>query len=265
MKNLGIMFILLVLVLGCIGQEEVVTEPEPEYTLDVTGLAQGTITVADLRETPSEFTAILVKSTGTEIENTWKGRLLTELLAQYNVNPEYISFVAEDGYMITLQMEDLKNAYLCYEMDGKQLALEDGGPVRLVITDQPGKLWMSYLKEIKLIGKENALIIHGKTKVVLALTKEDFARFDKKTMEAEFKGEMKTYEGISLTVLLNQARYEDDATSIKFVASDGYTIELDFAEVYGNEDILVTEDFTLVMPGYESKYWMKGLAEIEVL
>jgi sulfane dehydrogenase subunit SoxC len=263
MKRLGIMFILLVLVLGCIGQEKEV--PEPEYTLDVTGLAQGTITLADLKENPSEFTAVLVKSTGTEIENTWKGRLLTELLAQYNVNPEYISFVAEDGYMITLQMEDLKNAYLCYEMDGKELALEDGGPVRLVITDQPGKLWMSYLKEIKLIGMENALIIHGKTKVVLALTKEDFARFDKKTVEAEFKGEMKTYEGIPLTVLLNQARYEDDASAIRFVARDGYAIELDFAEVYSNEDILVTEYFTLVMPGYESKYWMKDLAEIEVL
>ncbi|MBU7015025.1 MAG: molybdopterin-dependent oxidoreductase [Theionarchaea archaeon] len=263
MKRLGIMLVLSILVLGCVGQESEV--PEPEYTVDVTGLAQGTITLADLKENPSEFTAVLVKSTGTEIENTWKGRLLTELLALYNVNPAYISFVAEDGYMITLQMEDLNNAYLCYEMDGKELTLEDGGPVRLVISDQPGKLWMSYLKEIKLIGKENALIIHGKTKVVLALTKEDFERFDKKTVEAEFKGEIKTYSGISLTMLLNQARYEDDASTIRFVARDGYVVELDFTEVYSNEDILVTEDFTLVMPGYQSKYWMKDLAEIEVL
>ena len=64
---------------------------------------------------------------------------------------------------------------------------------------------------------------------------------------------------------MNQARYEDDAAGIRFIAQDGYTVELDFNEVYDNEDILVTEDFQLIMPGYESKYWVKGLAEIEVV
>jgi sulfane dehydrogenase subunit SoxC len=259
MKKIGLIFILIVAA-ACIGQTE-----EAIYTVDITGLASGTITTEDLKENAVEFTAILVKSTGTEIENTWKGRLLSELFAPYDVDPEYVSFVAEDGYMITLQMEDLKNAYLCYEMDGEVLTLETGGPVRLVITDQPGKLWMSYLKEIKLIGKENALIIHGKTKVVLALTKEDFARFDKKSVEADYKGEVKMYEGVSLRLLLNQARYEDDAMTIRFVARDGYSFELDFDEVYSNEAILVTYDFRLIMPGYESKYWMKDMAEIEVL
>lgn len=254
-----VIFVVLVLA-ACIGQQE-----EASYSVHIAGLAEGVITIADLKENPQEFTAVLVKSTGTEIENTWKGRSLTELLDKYSVNPEYITFVAEDGYMITLKMEEVKNAYLCYEMDGEELTLEMGGPVRLVITDQPGKLWMSYLKEIKLIGKENALIIHGKTKVVLGLTKEDFARFDKKSVEAEYKDETNVYEGVPLRVLLNQARYEDDASSIRFVARDGYAFELDFDEVYSNEDILVTEDFRLIMPGYESEYWMKDIAEIEVL
>jgi len=258
MRKIGVVLVLIVLA-ACVGQKEA------GYTVDVTGLAHGEISIADLKENPEEFTAVLVKSTGTEIENTWKGRSLTELLASYDVDPEYISFVAEDGYMITLQMKDLQNAYLCYEMDGDMITLETGGPVRLVITDQPGKLWMSYLKEIKLIGKENAVIIHGKTKVTVALTKEDFQRFDKKSIEAEYKGEVKTFEGVPLRVLLNQARYEDDAVTIKFVAQDGYTVELDFNEVYSNQDILVTEDFQLIMPGYDSKYWVKDLAEIEVL
>jgi len=260
MKRMKVIFVVLVLA-ACIGQQE----EGASYSVHIAGLAEGVITTADLKENPQEFTAVLVKSTGTEIENTWKGRLLTELLGIYSVNPEYITFVAEDGYMITLKMEDVKNAYLCYEMDGEELTLETGGPIRLVITDQPGKLWMSYLKEIKLIGKENALIIHGKTKVVLALTREDFARFDKKSVEAEFKDETNVFEGVPLRVLLNQARYEDDASSIRFVARDGYAFELDFDEVYSNEDILVTEDFGLIMPGYESKYWIKDIAEIEVL
>lgn len=259
MRKIGVILVMIVLA-ACVRQQE-----EAVYTVEVTGLAQGEITPADLKENPTEFTAVLVKSTGTEIENTWKGRHLTELLTLYNVSPEYISFVAEDGYMITLRIEDLQNAYLCYEMDGETLTLETGGPVRLVITDQPGKLWMSYLKEIRLIGKENALVIHGKTKVTVALTKEDFARFDKKSVEAEFKGEMKVFEGVPLQLLLNQARYEEDAAMIRFTARDGYTVELSFQEVYSNPDILVTENFQLVMPGYESAYWVKDLAEIEVL
>lgn len=262
MKRIGLL-VLVVLIAACVSQPE--SETGSTYEVSVKGLATGAITYADLKENAVEFTAVLVKSTGTEIENTWKGRRLTELLSLYTVNPEYITFVAEDGYMITLEMKDLENAYLCYEMDGKGITLEDGGPVRLVITDQPGKLWMSYLKEIKLIGKENALIIHGKTKVTLALTKEDFALFEKKSVEAEYKEEIKTFEGVPLRVLLNQARYEDDASGIRFIAQDGYTVELDFNEVYNNEDILVTEDFQLIMPGYESKYWVKGLAEIEVV
>lgn len=260
MKKVGMMLIVLVVVCACVSQKE-----ETTYAVNVTGMASGEITVADLKVNPVEFKAVLVKSTGTEIENTWKGRLLTELLASYNVNPDYVTVVSQDDYMVTFEMGDLHNAYLCYEMDRKELTLEDGGPIRLVITDQPGKLWVSYVKEIKLIGKENALIIHGKTKVVLALTTEDFARFEKKTVEAEYKGEKKTYEGVSLRLLLNQARYEDDAAQIKFVARDGYAVELDFNEVYSNEDILVTADFRLVMPGYEAKYWVKDLAEIEVL
>jgi DMSO/TMAO reductase YedYZ molybdopterin-dependent catalytic subunit len=265
MKKLVVLLIVVVLASACIGQEQNQTEEQTQFSVEVSGLASGSITFADLKENSVEFTAILVKSTGTEIENTWKGRKLIELLAQYNVTPEYITFVAEDGYMITLKMEDIQNAYLCYSMDGKELTLEEGGPVRLVIPDQPGKLWMSYLSAVKLIGKENALIIHGKTKVTLALTVEDFARFEKKTIEAEYKDEMKTFEGVPLRALLNQARYEDDAVTIVFKARDGYSVELDFAEVYANEDILVTEDFFLIMPGYSSKYWIKDLGEIEVL
>ena len=265
MKKLVVLLIVVVLASACISQEQNQTEEQTQFSVEVSGLASGSITFADLKENSVEFTAVLVKSTGTEIENTWKGRKLIELLAQYNVTPEYITFVAEDGYMITLKMEDIQNAYLCYSMDGKELTLEEGGPVRLVIPDQPGKLWMSYLSAVKLIGKENALIIHGKTKVTLALTVEDFARFEKKTIEAEYKDEMKTFEGVPLRTLLNQARYEDDAVTIVFKARDGYSVELDFAEVYANEDILITEDFFLIMPGYSSKYWIKDLGEIEVL
>ncbi len=251
------------LLVGCVTEEK----ETPTYTVEISGLKEGELALSELRSMPSEeFTATLVKSTGTEIENSWKGVLLSDVLDTYDVAPDYVTFVAKDGYMSTMEWSDLTNAYLCYEMDEEEITQEDGGPVRLVIPDQPGKLWLKYLKEIKLLGKENSLVINGKTKVTLVLPPEDLTGlFDQKTVTAEYKGEESTFEGVPLVALLNRARYEDDAAKVKFTAADGYTVELEFSEVYSNEDILVTEDFRLIMPGYESKYWMKDLREIDVL
>ena len=262
MKRIIVGILALSLLLGCISEQK----QKEEYTINITGLAQGELTLADLKAMPSEeFNAILVKSTGTTIENSWKGVLLGEILQKYDVTPGYVTFVAIDEYMSTMELSDLDNAYLCYEMDGKEISQEDGGPIRLVIIDQPGKLWLKFLKEIKLLGKENSIIIKGKTKVTLVLTKEDLDLFDKKTVTTEYKGETKSFEGVPVTALLNRARYEEDAEKIKFTSADEYTIEFDFDEIFSNEDILITKDFRLIMPGYESKYWIKDLREIEVL
>ncbi|MCK4310720.1 MAG: hypothetical protein KAV80_04635, partial [Methanomicrobia archaeon] len=89
--------------------------------------------------------------------------------------------------------------------------------------------------------------------------------FDQKSITTEYKGETKTFEGVPVTALLNRARYEEDAEKIKFTSADGYTAEFDFDEIFSNEDILITKEFRLIMPGYESKYWIKDLREIEVL
>jgi len=262
MKRTIVGILVLSLVLGCIGEKK----EKEEYTINITGLVNGELSLTDLKAMPyEEFNAILVKSTGTKIKNSWKGVLLTDVLKKYNVTPDYVTFVAIDGYMSTMEFNDLSKAYLCYEMDGKEITQEEGGPIRLVITDQPGKLWLKYLKEIKLLGKENSIIIKGKTKVTLVLTKEDLDVFDKKTITTEYKGEEKTFEGIPVRALLNRARYEEDAKKIKFTSSDGYTVEFDFDEIFSNEDILITKDFRLIMPGYKSKYWVKDLREIEVL
>ncbi|RLF93681.1 hypothetical protein DRN45_04890 [Thermococci archaeon] len=136
MKRIIVGILALSLLLGCISEEK----EEVKYTINITGLAQGELNLSDLKTMPSEeFNAILVKSTGTTIENSWKGVLLGEVLQKYDVTPDYVTFVAIDGYMSTMELSDLGNAYLCYEMDGKDISQEDGGPIRLVIIDQPGK------------------------------------------------------------------------------------------------------------------------------
>ncbi|MCK4310945.1 MAG: molybdopterin-dependent oxidoreductase, partial [Methanomicrobia archaeon] len=152
MKRIIVGILALSLLLGCISEEK------EEYTINITGLAQGELTLTELKTMPfEEFDAVLVKSTGAKIENSWKGVLLSDVLQKYNVTPDYITFIAIDGYMSTMELSDLGNAYLCYEMDGKEMSIEDGGPIRLVITDQPGKLWLQFLKEIKFLGKENSV------------------------------------------------------------------------------------------------------------
>ncbi len=260
MKRIIVGILALSLLLGCISEEK------EGYTINITGLTQGELTLTELKTMPfEEFDAVLVKSTGTKIENSWKGVLLNDVLQKYNVTPDYITFIAIDGYMSTMELSDLGNAYLCYEMDGKEISIEEGGPIRLVITDQPGKLWLQFLKEIKFLGKENSVVIKGKTKVTLVLTAEDLDIFDQKSITTEYKGETKTFEGVPVTALLNRARYEEDAGKIKFTSADGYTAEFDFDEIFSNEDILITKEFRLIMPGYESKYWIKDLREIEVL
>ena len=260
MKRIIVEILALSLLLGCISEEK------EEYTINITGLAEGELTLTELKTMPfEEFNAVLVKSTGTKIENSWKGVLLSDVLQKCNVTPDYITFIAIDGYMSTMELSDLGNAYLCYEMDEKEISIEEGGPIRLVITDQPGKLWLQFLKEIKFLGKENSVVIKGKTKVTLVLTAEDLDIFDQKSITTEYKGETKMFEGVPVTALLNRARYEEDAEKIKFTSADEYTVEFDFDEIFSNEDILITKEFRLIMPGYESKYWIKDLREIEVL
>jgi DMSO/TMAO reductase YedYZ molybdopterin-dependent catalytic subunit len=255
--------LVLVLSIGCTAQTP--QNQASDYTINVTGLYNGTITLNQLKTMKAEtFDAILVKSTGTEIPSNYTGVNFMDILSEYKVQPEYISFVSEDGYMITLVKDEYDNAYLCYAEKGVQLNQETGGPIKLVIPDQPGKLWITWLKEIKLLDSSNALVVTGKTKVTLVLAPDDIGRFEKKTIQAEFKGENASYTGVPVAAILDRARYADDAKTIKFVAADGYSKELTFQEVYNNDKILITDNMMLVMPGYSTGFWIRDLRRVEL-
>ncbi len=262
MKYISICAILfLTISIGCVTE----THDKNEYSVNVTGLYEGTITLSQLKSMNSEtFDAILVKSTGTEISGNYTGVRLIDILNELDITPDYISFLAKDDYMITLTKEEYYNGYLCYAEEGIQLTQETGGPIKLVIPDQPGKFWINWLKEIKLLDYSNALVVTGSTQVNIVLAPEDLARFQMKTIEAEFRGEMGTYTGVPLGAILDRARFLDDAESVEFVAADGYSIELTLEEAYSNEDIFISEDFRLIMSGYSSDFWVNDLRRIEV-
>ncbi|RPH62470.1 MAG: hypothetical protein EHM81_02160, partial [Chloroflexi bacterium] len=88
------------------------------------------------------------------------------------------------------------------------------------------------------------------------------------TAEHPKKGAQK-YSGVKLSELLAKAQIKPEAATLVFVASDGFSAELDAATVNACADCMIafTEtagSYQLVMPGQSSKLWVKGIVKIEV-
>ncbi len=91
------------------------------------------------------------------------------------------------------------------------------------------------------------------------------------TMDVDYTnkdGETSTFNGVSLAALLALAAPKAEATTLVFVAEDGYTAELPLADALACEKCIVafSDDGTLrtVMPDMSSKVNVKGVVEIQV-
>jgi hypothetical protein len=91
------------------------------------------------------------------------------------------------------------------------------------------------------------------------------------TMEADYtnnSGEMETYTGVSLNALLELAEVKTKATTLTFVADDGYTAEVPVAEIQVCADCIVAfrknGGFSMVMPGFPSNLRVKGDIDIQL-
>lgn len=89
-----------------------------------------------------------------------------------------------------------------------------------------------------------------------------------KTLEHPKNGPTE-YTGVALVDLLNDAGVKDGAMTLVLTASDGYTYEADLAAVLACADCLIsfsdTEGvYNAVMPGMESKAWVKAIVSVEV-
>ncbi|MBN2113356.1 MAG: hypothetical protein JW785_04435 [Acidimicrobiia bacterium] len=87
------------------------------------------------------------------------------------------------------------------------------------------------------------------------------------TLEHPGKGEQ-AYTGVRLNGLLDLAGAAAGATTLTFIASDGYEAEAPLAGVRACVDCLVAFDeeggLRLAMPGFESGLWVKDVVEIAV-
>jgi tungstate transport system substrate-binding protein len=114
-----------------------------------------------------------------------------------------------------------------------------------------------------------ALKITGNVSGEIGWTEEAVRAMD--TIEAEStnkQGETKTYTGVPINALLELAGVGADATTLTFVADDGYTAEVALAEVQACEDCIVSfreqGGFSTVLPGFPGSLQVKGVVEIQV-
>lgn len=91
------------------------------------------------------------------------------------------------------------------------------------------------------------------------------------TMEAQStnkSGQVETYTGVSLKDLLALAGPLADATTIVFIADDGYTAEVPLADILACTDCIFSfrsnGGFSTVLPNFSGKLQVKGVIEIQV-
>jgi hypothetical protein len=118
-------------------------------------------------------------------------------------------------------------------------------------------------------GGEVALEVTGNVANEQAWTEAQVKKMD--TMEAvstNKDGESSTYTGVLITDLLGEAQPNADATTVVFVADDGYTAEVTLEELNACADCIVSfrdqGGFSTVLPNFSGKLQVKGVAEIQV-
>jgi DMSO/TMAO reductase YedYZ molybdopterin-dependent catalytic subunit len=91
------------------------------------------------------------------------------------------------------------------------------------------------------------------------------------TRDAEYTnkdGVTSTSTGVTINSLLERAGVASGATTVVFVAGDGFENELPLAEVQACADCIVAfgdgGELNLVMPGFSSRAQVKGVVEIKV-
>jgi hypothetical protein len=84
----------------------------------------------------------------------------------------------------------------------------------------------------------------------------------------EKSGDVSTYTGVLIKDVLEEVGLNADASSVVFVADDGYEAEATLEEVQGCSDCIVAlqddGSVKIVMPDFSGKLQVKGLVEIQV-
>jgi DMSO/TMAO reductase YedYZ molybdopterin-dependent catalytic subunit len=281
-KTLSIVALLLIASLAACGGGA----PDADWTLQVGGEVSTPLAVSyqELVEMPqTELGDILMeRSEGEDTTGSWSGVALGHLMEQAGAPAEYASItaVAADGYAIEIPREELEGAIVALKEEGEWIATADPdhGPIRLVCPHTPANRWVFQLTDIQIntaaaagsgIPEDAALKITGAVENEIGWTEEKIRSMD--TIEAEStnkQGETSTYTGVLIDDLLGKAKPNADATTLVFVADDGYSAEAALSEIQACADCIVSfrnqGGFSIVAPGFEGSVQVKGVVEIQV-
>ena len=114
------------------------------------------------------------------------------------------------------------------------------------------------------------LLITGMVENEIALAEAGLRELEVVQITAEHpKKGNQDYEGVLLSLLLEQAVVKDGAAKLVLTAGDGYSAEVALADVQACTDCMVSFTDTpgelfLVMPGLPSNTWIKDIVQIEV-
>lgn len=116
---------------------------------------------------------------------------------------------------------------------------------------------------------EVALKVTGNVAEEQGWTEDQVKKMDTLEVTAANKdGEESTYSGVLITDLLAEAQPNVGATTVVFVADDGYTAEVSLEELNACDDCIVSfrnqGGFSIVMPDFSGKLQVKGVIEIQV-
>jgi DMSO/TMAO reductase YedYZ molybdopterin-dependent catalytic subunit len=256
--------------------------PEVDWTLGVSGAVSNPLTLsfAELADMPqTDLSDILMeKSLGEDTSGDWSGVTLDEILAETGAG-EYVSItaVAGDGYAIEISKDELQDAIVALKENGEWIAEADPdhGPIRLVSPLTPANRWVFQLMELQVnaeaagVPDNAALKITGQVETEVGWTEEKIRSMD--TIEAEStnkEGETSTYTGVRISDLLSKASPQDGATTVVFVADDGYSAEAPLADIEACADCIVSfrnqGGFSIVAPEFPGNVQVKGVVEIQV-
>jgi DMSO/TMAO reductase YedYZ molybdopterin-dependent catalytic subunit len=277
----GLLIIALLLLFGLVGCGN--AAPKVDWDLKVSGDVSTPLTVsyAELAKMPQkDLTDILMqKSRGEDTTGSWSGVALEDLLAQAGAwEFASVTAIASDGYAIEIAKDELQDAIVALKENGEwiQTADPDHGPIRLVAPTTPANRWAYQLAELQVNGEGGsgvpanaALKITGNVESEVGWTEEKVRSMDAIQVEAANKsGEMESYTGVLLSDLLGKATPKEDATTLTFVADDGYTAEVPLADLEACQDCIVAfrdgGGFSTVFPGLANNTRVKGLVEIQV-
>ena len=126
------------------------------FRLTVSGLVDSplNLTYDSILGYPSTTQKVILVCPGVfETNKKWTGVPLSIILDEAGIKPQAakIAFFAPDGYSSVISLADgyKEGTFLAYQVDGQVLSDNDGFPLRLVVKDQVGAVWVRQLERIE--------------------------------------------------------------------------------------------------------------------